>query len=393
MKKLSIEQRSWLNVVALALAAFIFNTTEFIPIALLSDIGRSFNMLPTAAGIMITIYAWVVALLSLPLMLATKNVERRRLLIVLFGLFVVCHVLSFFAWNFPVLLASRVGIALSHAVFWSITAALAMRIAPKGKGNQALGLLSTGTVMAMVLGIPLGRLIGNAYGWRVSFLLIGIAALMAAVVLAKGLPKLPSVNSGSLASLPLLFRRKTLLMLFGYTVLIITAHFTAYSYIEPFILETAGLPARDVTLILLVYGVAGFLGSYLFGRFYSRYTKRFFVVAASLVTGSMLLLLPASLSVYLLAVLSLVWGVGIMAVGLSMQSRVLYLASDATDVASSIHSGLYNVGIGGGALLGHYASNYVGLSGIGFIGGAIGLLALALARLLIKRPDFEKAGA
>ena len=117
------------------------------------------------------------------------------------------------------------------------------------------------------------------------------------------------------------------------------------------------------------------------------------MVAASLVTGSMLLLLPASLSVYLLAVLSLVWGVGIMAVGLSMQSRVLYLASDATDVASSIHSGLYNVGIGGGALLGHYASNYVGLSGIGFIGGAIGLLALALARLLIKRPDFEKAGA
>ena len=379
--------KQWVSVCALAVGAFIFNTTEYIPIALLSDIGQSFGKPATEVGMMITVYAWIVALLSLPLMLMTKNIERRKLLLMLFALFALFHALSFFSWNFNILLASRIGIALTHAVFWSITASLAVRLAPAGKTNQALGLLSTGTVLAMVLGIPLGRVVGQYFGWQLSFLLIGVCAAGVMLVLAKNLPALPSQNTGSLSSLPSLFKRRNLMLLYAMTVLIITAHFTAYSYIEPFVLQVGGFKAEQVTIVLSLYGLAGFAASYLFGKWFAKSQRLFMLGAVAVILLSALLLLPFASFPYAVYALVFIWGVAIVIVSLGMVSKVLAFASDATDVANSIYSGLYNVGIGGGALLGHYVTVWFGLSNIGIAGALLAAAGLAVCGLLFKEQD------
>ena len=379
--------KQWVSVCALAVGAFIFNTTEYIPIALLSDIGQSFGKPATEVGMMITVYAWIVALLSLPLMLMTKNIERRKLLLMLFALFALFHALSFFSWNFTILLVSRVGIALTHAIFWSITASLAVRLAPAGKTNQALGLLSTGTVLAMVLGIPLGRVVGQYFGWQLSFLLIGVCAAGVMLVLAKNLPALPSQNTGSLSSLPSLFKRRNLMLLYTMTVLIITAHFTAYSYIEPFVLQVGGFKAEQVTIVLSLYGLAGFAASYLFGKWFAKSQRLFMLGAVAVILLSALLLLPFASFPYAVYALVFIWGVAIVIVSLGMVSKVLAFASDATDVANSIYSGLYNVGIGGGALLGHYVTVWFGLSNIGIAGALLAAAGLAVCGLLFKEQD------
>ena len=379
--------KQWVSVCALAVGAFIFNTTEYIPIALLSDIGQSFGKAATEVGMMITVYAWIVALLSLPLMLMTKNIERRKLLLMLFALFALFHALSFFSWNFNILLVSRIGIALTHAVFWSITASLAVRLAPAGKTNQALGLLSTGTVLAMVLGIPLGRVVGQYFGWKLSFLLIGVCAAGVMLVLAKNLPALPSQNTGSLSSLPSLFKRRNLMLLYAITVLIITAHFTAYSYIEPFVLQVGGFKAEQVTIVLSLYGLAGFAASYLFGKWFAKSQRLFMLGAMAVILLSALLLLPFASFPYAVYALVFIWGVAIVIVSLGMVSKVLAFASDATDVANSIYSGLYNVGIGGGALLGHYVTVWFGLSNIGIAGALLAVAGLAVCGLLFKEQD------
>ncbi|BCD74773.1 MFS transporter [Neisseria gonorrhoeae] len=265
----------------------------------------------------------------------------------------VSHILSFASWRFEILLASRVGIVLTHAVFWSITASLAVRIALVGKGNQALGLLSTGTVMAMVAGIPLGRMVGQYLGWQASFLLIGLCSAAVMAVLAKSLPRLPSVNTGSLSSLPLLLKRKKLMLLYAVTVPVITAHFTAYSYIEPFVIQIGGFSARQVTVVPGLYGLAGFAASYLFGKWFAKHPRAFLAGAVSLIALSSGLLLPLAHFPAAIYALVFVWGTAIVVVSLGMVAKVLDFASDAADLANSIYSELYNVGIGGGALLGH----------------------------------------
>lgn len=376
---------AWLRVVTLAIAAFIFNTTEFVPVGLLSDIAESFHMQTAQVGIMLTIYAWVAAVMSLPFMLLTSQMERRKLLICLFVLFIASHVLSFLAWNFTVLVISRIGIAFAHAIFWSITASLAIRLAPAGKRAQALSLIATGTALAMVLGLPIGRVVGQYFGWRTTFFAIGMGALITLLCLIKLLPKLPSEHSGSLKSLPLLFRRPALMSLYILTVVVVTAHYTAYSYIEPFVQNVAGLSANFATVLLLILGGAGIIGSLVFGKLGNHHASLLVSIAIALLVVCLLLLLPAADSEAHLALLSIFWGIAIMVIGLGMQVKVLALAPDATDVAMALFSGIFNIGIGAGALAGNQVSLHWSMSIIGYIGAIPAFAALVWAVLIFRK--------
>ncbi|OAT37558.1 sugar transporter [Proteus myxofaciens] len=375
---------AWIRVIILSFAAFVFNTTEFVPVALLSDISVSFGMLPAQTGLMITIYAWVVALMSLPLMIMTSKIERRKLLIVLFLVFILSHIISGVAWDFNSLIAGRVGVAFSHAVFWSITASLAIRLAPHGKRAQALGLLATGTALATVLGLPIGRVVGQWLGWRATFMGIGVLAFITMIALVRYLPLLPSEHSGSLKSVPMLLKRWPLVGIFCLTVIAVTAHFTAYSYIEPFVVEIAHLDENFATLVLLIFGGAGIIGSVLFSRYSTKLPTSFLFFALVILTLCLSLLMLSTQTFHTFITLIIFWGIGFMCIGLGLQVKVIDLAPDATDIAMSIYSGIFNIGIGAGALLGNQVIIHLGMTNIGYAGTVLSIVAVILCGALFS---------
>lgn len=181
-----------LPLLGLTVSAFIFNTSEFMPIGLLMDISQSFAMTESQTGIMITVYAWVVALLSLPLMLLVCQMEMRRLLLGTMGLFVLGQLASGLALNFPMLMAARISVACAHSIFWSIAAPIATRLVTRTHRPLALSMIVTGSAVAMIFGLPLGRIIGLYAGWRMTFLTITATALAVLLYLAFVFPKLAS---------------------------------------------------------------------------------------------------------------------------------------------------------------------------------------------------------
>ena len=334
---------------------------------------------------MMTVYAWIVALASLPLMLATAKMERKRLLVGVFTLFVASHILSAVATNFGILLIARTGVALAHAIFWSITASLVVRLAAKDKRTKALGLLATGSALATVLGLPIGRLVGQYLGWRASFALIGVLALICLVILWKILPNLPSRNVGNIKSLPDILKNTPLLLVYLMIILIVTAHFTAYSYIEPFMLNMVNFSANFATWILLMFGLAGIVASMLFGRYYERMERSFLWLAMMAIALGLSALFLLSDMRALWVINAFLWGIGATTISLVLQIQVLRLAPKATDVAMSLFSGIFNIGIGGGALLGGIVIAQMSLIHIGHVGAAVALLAMLAAWAYTRR--------
>lgn len=365
-----------LPLLGLTFCTFVFNTSEFMPIGLLSDIANDLNLSDARAGMLISVYAWVVALMSLPLMIIVSKMELKRLLLTIIAVFVLSHVASALAEGYYTLMLSRIGVACSHAIFWSIVSPLAVRIVPDDKRAFALSMVATGSSIAMVVGLPLGRVVGLYLGWRMTFLSIGVISALIFIYIAAMLPKVPSRGKFSVKRLPALLHNRVLLGVFVMSVLFATAHYTGYSYIEPFLGRVAGFTPDIVTLVLIVFGGSGMLGSIAFSKYYMSNPRRFVAVATVAPALCLLLMQVSAVSLASVLAVCVVWGAMATAFNIAFQDNVMRFApEEATSVAMSIFSGIFNLGIGSGAYIGGVVVTHLSLGSIGYAGGVIGLLA------------------
>lgn len=380
----------WLPLIGMTCATFFFVTSEFMPVGLLTTIAADFAMTEAATGRIVSYYAWVVMLLSTPLMILVSRYSMKSLILGTLTLFVISNALSFFSGGFWTLLGARLILACAHAVFWSIAVPAAVRMVPPEQKTIAMTMLIGGSSLAVILGMPLGRIIGLQLGWRMTFLSMAGAAACILAYMFFVFPPLEKTKPFSFKELPVLLRNRILLLLFGITVVVSSAQYAAYSYIEPFMKYVAAMSDEAVTLSLMIFGISGLLGSMLFARSYSSHAKVFMPVVLLILSVVLFMLQGAAVHEFTLMGLLVLWGIVIICFNMAGQSDLLQVTDVSTaPVAMSIYSGLFNCGIGTGTWIGGQICDYISLDCVGYGASILALTGFAgsifLARSIYDR--------
>jgi DHA1 family inner membrane transport protein len=361
---------------ALAVSAFCFFATENLPVGLLPAMASGLHTSLSSVGLLVSGYGATVAVVSVPLTLATRRMPRRVLLSGLLAVFVVATSVSAVASSYWMLLLARVVTALAQSIFWSIAAVTAAGLfSPKVRGRVVSGMFG-GSTLATILGVPAGTWVGQRFGWRVPFAglsALGLVALLAiAVLLPTGRPGQGHAATGADPD-P---RRYWLLVLS--TALVITGVFTSYTYVSPFLTEVSGFSAQSVGPLLALRGVAGLAGLLCAGTLIDRLPRAALLGPVGLLAATLLGLYLFGTSRWMAAVLTAVLGLAMSVLVTSLAVRVMQVAPGSSDLASAGNSASFNVGIAGGSFIGGLLLPAAGVRSTALVGGLFAAAALAV---------------
>ncbi|MEU8438414.1 MFS transporter [Streptomyces sp. NPDC029216] len=383
-----------LALLALAIGAFGIGTTEFVIMGLLPEVAAGYGVSIPTAGLLVTGYALGVVLGAPVMTVLGTRVPRKRMLMLLMGLFVVGNLLSALAPAFGVMLAGRVVASLAHGAFFGIGAVVAAGLVAPERKAGAIALMFTGLTVANVVGVPLGTLVGQHLGWRVTFLAVAALGVVGLLGIARLVPELPRPEGVRIRHELAAFRNVQVLLAMAMTVLGFGGVFAAITYITPMLTHVAGFAGTSVTWLLVLFGLGMVAGNLVGGRFADRALMPMLYVSL----GALALVLAAfTLTAHSKAgaavTVTLIGALGFATVP-PLQKRVLDQASGAPTLASAVNIGAFNLGnalaawLGGlviGAGLGWTAPNWVGAA------LAASALALALVSGALERRTARRA--
>jgi MFS transporter, DHA1 family, inner membrane transport protein len=387
-----------LRLLGLASGTFAIGTGSFVFAGLLGGVAEDLSVSVATAGQLITLYAVVYAVGSPVLVTITNRIMRRRLLILSLAIFAAANVAAVAIPSFGPLLASRVVAACAAAVFTPTSAAVAAALAPLEKRGQALAVVTGGLTIAFAFGIPLGTLVGDYFGWRAAFVLVGVLGTVGVLGIGAVLPEVENPPPVSLRERLGAVGQPAVFATLSLTVIGLGCGFVVFTYIGPLLSDLTGFGGMGVSAMLLLFGVAAIAGNALGGYGADRwgYGRSLGVIFATL-TLSLLafsLLTPvagSSLAVAGTGVALVVWSVAGWALTPFQQYRLIDLAPRTQNVVLSLNASSIYLGQGIGAGLGSLAILYGSLASLGWVAAlwaATGLLVLLLGtRRTAPKPD------
>lgn len=361
-------------LMAMSFAAFVYVTYEMFAIGLISPMAVDLGVTEGQIGLLMTVYAGLVAVVTIPLMHYTRRMDRRPLFIATLVFLLTGIVLQAIATSYPMLVVGRVTAAFTHGLFWSLVNPMAARLAPAGQMGKAVAAVSFGSTMSTVLGAPMTTAVGHAIGWRNATWLLGVGAIVAFLLLLKTLPSMPAkppVNTTNVQK-----TKSALPSLVFYLTFSVTALFATFTYLALLLQDTAG--ERWVAPGLALYGVVGIIFVVVAGRRVDARMIRLngfdaLFLMTSAFTG--LLALQQQSGVLMFVAVALL-GMSSGTLPTAATTIFMHAGKGNQDMASSIYVVTFQVGIAAGSALGAATVDAGYLSGTLLITLVLGAAAL-----------------
>ena len=303
-----VRDSNWAGIASLALGVFGLVTAEFLPASLLTAMSVDLGVSDGAAGQAVTATAVVAAAAALTIPVLTRNIDRKRVILALTLLLVVSNLLAATASNLVVLIASRALLGIGLGGFWSMAAALALRLVPEQLFARAMSVILTGVSVATVCAAPIGAYMGELWGWRSAFAAAGILSVMTLAAQCLAIPALPPKDNPSLKILVELLRRTDVRVALLAVLLVISGHFAGFTYIRPFMEQVTHLSVSAMSAVLLGYGIGGFFGNFAGGFLAGRSERHAIVAGGALIAALAATLWVAGTSAAVAVVSITLWG-------------------------------------------------------------------------------------
>lgn len=371
----------WAAVASLALGVFGLVTAEFLPASLLTAMAADLSVSEGAAGQTVTATALIGAIAAPSIPLLTRRLDRRHVMIALTLLLLLSNGLAATAGSLPALLVARVLLGVALGGFWSMSAALAMRLVPEHRFARAMSIILTGVSVATVCAAPIGAWMGELWGWRSAFAAAGVVSMVTLVAQLCSLPALPPKANPDLRVLGELLTRPGVRMALLAVLLVISGHFAGFTYIRPLMENITGLSVGAISAILLGYGIGGFFGNFVGGYIAGRSERHAIVFGGTLIAVLAASLLLAGHSSTVTAVAVVLWGFAFGAFPVGFQIWIVRAAPDQAEGAGGLLVAAFQVAIATGAMGGGLLVDSIGASG----GPLFAVVMMTLGTLLTLR--------
>ena len=380
------ETPAWMAVFSVAMGVFGLLTAEYLPASLLTLMANDLGVSEALAGQAVTVTAVVALFAGLLVPGLTRSIDRRWVLLGFSTLMVASNLLVAVSSSFAVLLLMRILLGIALGGFWSMAAAVAMRLVPNALLPRALSIIFSGIAIGTVVAVPLGSYLGGLYGWRSAFYAAAAVGMVTLAFQSFTLPSLAPRRPARLRTVLEVLQRPGIAMgMFG-CVLVHSGHFAMFTYVRPFLEGTTGIGSQGLSLMLLGFGVANFAGTLLAGKLLEHHPLATLVLMPALVgvAALALVLLPASVPGQ--AVLLAIWGLAFGGVPVAWSNWVANAVPDQAESAGGMVVASVQSAIATGAAAGGAMFSLGGSAGVFVAAAVLMLLAALLIAVRVRVP-------